>query len=84
VPGLRDFETLGGSIEKIETSMVELKIAANFMRINSTYSQMLITSLIGINYFDLCQPCAMLLIIEFDIADIDSLMRDKNLLQISF
>ena len=30
VPGLRDFETLGESIEKIETSVVELKISANF------------------------------------------------------
>jgi hypothetical protein len=28
--GLRDFETLRGSIVKIETSIAELKIAVNF------------------------------------------------------
>ena len=30
VPEFKDFETLGGSIEKIETLMVKLKIATNF------------------------------------------------------
>jgi hypothetical protein len=30
VPGLREFETLEGSIEKIEISMAELKISTNF------------------------------------------------------
>jgi hypothetical protein len=30
VLGLRDFETLGGLIEKIEILVVELKITANF------------------------------------------------------
>ena len=30
VPTLRNFKTLGGSIVKIETSMAELKIVANF------------------------------------------------------
>jgi hypothetical protein len=31
VPELKEIETLGGSIEKIETLEVELKIVANFM-----------------------------------------------------
>jgi hypothetical protein len=30
MPKLKEIETLGGSIEKIETLVVELKIAANF------------------------------------------------------
>jgi hypothetical protein len=34
---LRDFENLGGSIEKIETSIVKLKIAVNFRRVNNTF-----------------------------------------------
>jgi hypothetical protein len=34
---LRDFEILGGSIEKIETSVAELIIAVNFREVNSTF-----------------------------------------------
>jgi hypothetical protein len=32
VPKLKEIETLGRSIEKIETLVAKLKIAANFMR----------------------------------------------------
>jgi hypothetical protein len=32
VPELKNFETFGGSIEKIEILEVELKIAANFVQ----------------------------------------------------
>jgi hypothetical protein len=34
---LKEIETLGGSIEKIETLVVKLKIAANFGRVNSNF-----------------------------------------------
>jgi hypothetical protein len=34
---LRDFETLEGSIEKIETSVVKLKIVTNFRGVNNTF-----------------------------------------------
>jgi hypothetical protein len=37
VPELKEIETLGASIEKIETLMVELKIAANFGGVNSNF-----------------------------------------------
>jgi hypothetical protein len=37
MPGLRDFETLWGLIEKIKTSVVELKIVANFRGWNNTF-----------------------------------------------
>jgi hypothetical protein len=37
VPELKEIKTLGGSIEKIETLVVELKIAANFMGMNNTF-----------------------------------------------
>ena len=38
VPELKDFESLGESIEKIETLVVELKIAVNFRGVNSNFS----------------------------------------------
>jgi hypothetical protein len=37
VPKLRDFEILGGSIEKIETLLAELKIVVNFRGVNNTF-----------------------------------------------
>ena len=37
MPELKDFETLGGSIEKIETLVVELKIAANLVGLNNNF-----------------------------------------------
>jgi hypothetical protein len=37
VPGLRNFETLRGSIVKIEISVVKLKIAINFRRVIRTF-----------------------------------------------
>ena len=43
VPTLRNFETLGGSIVKIETSMAELKIAANFGGLIRTFPDFLRT-----------------------------------------
>jgi hypothetical protein len=36
-PTLRDFETLGGYIVKIETSVAELKIAVNFRGVIRTF-----------------------------------------------
>jgi hypothetical protein len=41
--GLRDFETLGGSIEKIETSVAELKIIANFRGVIHNFPFKLLT-----------------------------------------
>jgi hypothetical protein len=37
VPTLRDFETLGGYIVKIETSVAELKIVVNFRGVIHTF-----------------------------------------------
>jgi hypothetical protein len=37
VPELKNFKTLGGSIEKIEILGVELKIATNFGGVNSNF-----------------------------------------------
>jgi hypothetical protein len=34
---LKDFETLGGSIEKIKTLVVKLKIATNFRGVNNNF-----------------------------------------------
>jgi hypothetical protein len=44
VPELKNFETLGGSIEKINTLGVELKISTNFRRVNSNFSKIIIMS----------------------------------------
>jgi hypothetical protein len=38
VPELKEIETLGGSIEKIETLVAELKIVVNFGGLNNTFS----------------------------------------------
>jgi hypothetical protein len=37
VSELKEIETLGGSIEKIENLVTELKIAAKFREVNSTF-----------------------------------------------
>jgi hypothetical protein len=44
VPELKEIETLRGLIEKIETLVAELKIAANFMGwVNSTFPNKIIS-----------------------------------------
>jgi hypothetical protein len=37
VPELKEIETLRGSIEKIETLVAELKVAANFRGVNNIF-----------------------------------------------
>ena len=41
VPELKDFETLRGSIEKIETLVVKLKIATNYKGVNNNFPRFL-------------------------------------------